>query len=299
MKYKLIANPIAGGGNVRRKWPLVARLLEKEGIVYDHEFTERRGHAEEIARRDVNRYDCIVSVGGDGTNQEIANGFFEDGRLINETTSFGVLPLGRGNDFSIHFKVPKLLEEAVAGLKHDERLIDAGLLEIEGKKRIFLNYVGTGFEAILSNEVQAGSKYISNGTILYFMKVFEILWKHKGNFPMKAVVDGRTIEGKFFFIDAFNTCCFGGGMRVAPDASAEDGMFDVVFAGDIGKLEVIKTLPKTYDGSHLPHPHIFVERGRHLRVEAGDPMLVCCSGEIQGKTPFDATILPRILKVRV
>jgi len=299
MKYKLIANPIAGGRNVLKKWSLLQRFLQKEGIEYDYEFTKKRGEAEEIARRDVNNYDCVVSVGGDGTNHEVANGFFEGGKLINKDTSFAVLPLGRGNDFSLHFKYPKVLEEAVKGLKREGRLIDVGLLDIEGRRKVFLNYVGCGFEAILSNEVSAGSKWISNGTLLYFAKVLDTLWKHKGNFPMKATIDGRTFEGKYFFIDAFNTNCFGGGMKIAPDASAEDGLLDVVLAGDASRFEVIKTLPKTYTGSHLPHPKIFVERGKHVGVETSEPMLVCCAGEIVGKTPFEAHVLPAILKVRV
>jgi diacylglycerol kinase (ATP) len=114
-----------------------------------------------------------------------------------------------------------------------------------------------------------------------------------------VAVDGEEREGRMHDVVVANGRYFGGGMMICPEASAEDGLFDVLLIGDLTKRDLMMTLPKTYRGRHLPHPKAEVLRGRVITVDAPEPLPIELDGEQPGTTPAAFEIVPRGLRVRV
>jgi diacylglycerol kinase (ATP) len=92
---------------------------------------------------------------------------------------------------------------------------------------------------------------------------------------------------------------FGGGMMICPDASPDDGAFDVLLIGDVTKRDLVTTLPKIYRGSHLPHPKAELLRGSVVEVSAPEPLPVELDGEQPGTTPVRLDVVPKALRLRV
>ena len=82
-----------------------------------------------------------------------------------------------------------------------------------------------------------------------------------------------------------NGCYFGGGMRVAPQAELCDSLLDVIIIGDVGKFELLKTLPRVYKGTHITHPKVRMEKTAHITIESSERVLVHADGELLGEAP--------------
>jgi diacylglycerol kinase family enzyme len=116
---------------------------------------------------------------------------------------------------------------------------------------------------------------------------------------VSVAVDGDERTGRMHDVVIANGPYFGGGMKICPDASAEDGLFDVLLIGDLTKRDLMLTLPKTYRGRHLPHPKAELLRGRSVTVETPEPLPIELDGEQPGTTPVSFEVVPRALRVRV
>lgn len=116
---------------------------------------------------------------------------------------------------------------------------------------------------------------------------------------MKVVIDGKEFQDKFFIADVFNGHLTGGGMVLVPHAKIDDGVLDVILAGDISKLDALKELPKTYSGKRLTHPKISYHTAHEILIETESPLYVVNDGETVGLTPVKVTVLPGVLKMRM
>jgi diacylglycerol kinase family enzyme len=90
-----------------------------------------------------------------------------------------------------------------------------------------------------------------------------------------------------------------GGMKICPEAEPDDGIFDVLLIGDLTKRDLLLTLPKTYRGSHLPHPKAELLRGSTVEIDAEEPLPVELDGEQPGTTPVRFELVPQALRLRV
>jgi diacylglycerol kinase family enzyme len=90
-----------------------------------------------------------------------------------------------------------------------------------------------------------------------------------------------------------------GGMKICPEAEPDDGIFDVLLIGDLTKRDLLLTLPKTYRGSHLPHPKAELLRGSTVEIDAEEPLPVELDGEQPGTTPVQFELVPQALRLRV
>ena len=112
-------------------------------------------------------------------------------------------------------------------------------------------------------------------------------------------VDGEVRRGRLHDVVVANGAYFGGGMKICPDAKADDGVFDVLLIGDLTKRDLLFTLPKTFRGRHLPHPKAELLRGTNVTVEAAEPLPLQLDGEQPGTTPARFELVPQALRVRV
>ena len=148
---KVIVNPTAGAGKTAREWPRIKSLFRRYGIRFEYELTGGPGHATELARSAaLDNYDMVVSVGGDGTINEIVNGIYTSGNI--ERTTLGIISTGTGGDYIRTLGVPHSYEEACQCLlQQKKRTVDLGIVEYTNKgqttERVFVNFAGMGFDA--------------------------------------------------------------------------------------------------------------------------------------------------------
>ena len=116
---------------------------------------------------------------------------------------------------------------------------------------------------------------------------------------IRVSVDDEIRGGRMHDVIVANGRYFGGGMMICPDASPDDGRFDVLLLGDLTKRDLLLTLPKTYRGRHLPHPKAELLRGTTVEVETAEPLPVELDGEQPGTTPVQFELVPRALRLRV
>jgi YegS/Rv2252/BmrU family lipid kinase len=298
---KVIVNPVAGGGKVGRLWPRLREVLGVGGLRFDAQLTEHPGHATEIARSSLDEgYRLIVSVGGDGTVNEVVNGLVVDAHVPPEVV-LSIVPGGTGSDFARILDVSRDPVEACAMVLGDSvRAVDLGEIRCmrDGVPivRYFVNVAGVGFDGEISVRVNRMSKRIG-GTLPYLTALLVTLMSYE-NKDVRLTVDDEPFAGRYNSVVVCNGQYFGGGMWVGPKAAADDGLFDVIILGDLAKPELIFNIPRIYRGTHLSHPKVDSLQGREIVIEAQQRMFMQAEGELIGETPASFRILPAALQLR-
>jgi YegS/Rv2252/BmrU family lipid kinase len=311
----VIVNPASAYGKTRQRWPAVEKALRAHGLDFTATFSERRRHAELLARQAASEgYRLLVAVGGEGTLLEMVNGLAGvDGRVSPDLT-LGVLPSGTGSDFARFLGIPRDPVAAVARLTGEETTtLDLGVVECapfvsagaeasaEGPqgtvKRYFLNVAGLGFDGEVVERVESRPKPVG-GTIPYLYNLFLSLVTYR-NKDVTVQYNGRILSARFNSVIAANGAYFGGGMFVAPNASANDGLFELVLLGDLNKAEVVANLPRLYKGTHITHPKVTVLRAREIQASARQRALIQADGELVGLSPATFRIIPQALRMKV
>jgi YegS/Rv2252/BmrU family lipid kinase len=305
MKTKLIVNPVAANGNMGKRFPQIEETLRAEHFEFDAAFTERRGHATEIARAALDAgCDLIVAVGGDGTLHEVVNGMFgEGGKAINPNAILGVITTGTGGDFVRTVGLPRGMLAAAQHLARatTTRTIDIGEVTYRagGKEArcYFANVTGMGFDAEVIEETERGGKR-GGGTIPYYTALLKTVSRYR-NKDVTLQIDNQPLHGKMNSVVVCNGKYFGGGMCVGPNASLDDARFDVIIIGDFGTVELVLNTPRLYNGTILEHPKVSEHRAQAVAVESKQRMLIESDGELIGEGPAMFRIHPAALRVRV
>ncbi len=286
---------------MRRRWPTLR-------IVH----TERPGHATEAAREALeDGVGLVVSVGGDGTANEVLCGFMDsEGRNRFPKAELGLLGGGTGGDFLRQLGSPPWSEQLDA-LDRPGSRIDYGVMRFvdhEGhpRTRPFLNAASAGLTGNVVARVlrasQLSRKVLGAHGIYVWNSVREIIAYR--NRPAVIRVDGgEPRELDLALIAITNGQYFGGGMWIAPDAVLDDGRLEVIYTGGISTMTLLGLLTKIFGGKHIDHPAVVANRGQRVRLESGadddEPLLVELDGEQPGRLPADLWIVPGGLRLRV
>jgi diacylglycerol kinase (ATP) len=298
---RLIVNPVAGGGRGGALCPKLQDELHSQGVVFDTVVTEGPDHAVELARQAVaDGCRLLVAVGGDGTIHEVVNGLVTGGQ-VPEGVTLGAVSCGTGSDFARTVGLEQEPMAAVQRLIHGvDRRIDLGVIHClrDGQEIIeyFPNSAGLGFDGEVADRSNRMTKRL--GARFHYLLSLVITLVAYRNKNIVVTLDDRTVEMRSNFLVAANGRYFGGGMHIAPDATPDDGLFDVVIAGDLGKIELLRLLPSVYKGTHLSHPKAYVYRSRSVHVEATERMMLQADGECVGEAPVTFSLLPGALTVR-
>ncbi len=303
MKTQLIINPTSAHGVMHKRWQQVETALCAENFQYEAVFTERKGHATQLARAAVDAdFDLLVAVGGDGTLNEVVNGMIENGKAVNPNAVLGLIPSGTGSDFPRTANIPhdtilaaKKLARATLNIPLDIGEIQC---QLDGKPslRYFANVAGMGFDAQVIYKVEHGSKR-GSGTIPYYTALIETISKFH-NLDLNLNIDGTITQGKMNPIVVCNGKYFGGGMMIGPNASLNDGKFHVVYGHDFTALELLFATPKLYNGTILTHPKAAEHIAETVTVESAERVFIQADGELVGEGPATFQILPSALKLR-
>ncbi|HYQ40359.1 MAG TPA: diacylglycerol kinase family protein [Polyangiaceae bacterium] len=307
MKLRVISNPSAGSGSAQRRLPVLKQLLENRGI--HAEFVETRGPGDATRLAHEARTDgveCLGVMGGDGTLNEVSQGYLDrDGQPL-DGPDLALIPSGTGGDFRKSFALGDTIEEAVERLATAEaRPLDLGLLEItahsgETIRRAFLNITSFGLGGLTDRLVNAGPKWIG-GRAAFFVGSLRALISYQ-NAPVRVRVDGQlALEAPIVNVAIANGQYFGGGMKIAPEALPNDGLFDIVAMHGLTRAQGVALAPRIYQGTHLGQPGVYSARGALIEAESLVPraeVLIDMDGETPGRLPLVARVARGALKIR-
>ena len=236
----------------------------------------------------------LVVVGGDGTVNEVVNG------VAGTDAEIAVLSSGTGEDFGRTHGVPDRFEDAVRTvLGGATRTIDLGRVECEGSpSRFFANVGSVGMSGAVARRANSMTKRFGGRATFFYALTREFLaWQ---NTRVVVELDGGVQrEGLLHDVIVANGNFHGGGMKLAPDARQDDGLFDVVTIGDITKLDFVTTAPKLYSGRYLSHPKVELLRSSSVAIDAAEPLPLEVDGEPIGTTPARFEVVRAALRLRV
>ncbi len=303
LKTTVVVNPVSANGATARRWPEIAALMEQEGFSFETFMTEAPEHATELTRKAIEKgSELVVSVGGDGTHNEVMNGFFTPDGVLCKEAQLGFISMGTGGDLIRTLQIPK---DPVLALRHlagsSTREIDVGRISFishagDKKIRYYINIAGLGLDGDTVDRVNKASKALGGFiSFLWGTLVSLMLYRNK---DMAVTLDGEFLfEGPVTIVAVANGRYFGGGMCIAPHAVMDDGLFDIVIMHSLSKPNLLVNLPKVYRGTHLSHPNCISRRGRKVAIET-DEALLNLDGEQPGRGPVEMELLPLALRVK-
>jgi YegS/Rv2252/BmrU family lipid kinase len=296
-EWLVIVNPNAGNGKGEKDWDIIASLLRKENISFGVEFTEKKGHAINLTLKAISEgFRKIVTVGGDGTLNEVVNGVFTNNICPTTDITLALIPVGTGNDWGRMFGIPLDYEKAVKIISSNKTLIhDVGLVSFyngtEKKARYFINIAGLGFESVVVRKTNFQKDRGHGGKLIYFYNLLTSLLSYK-NTRAEITIDGEITHANVFSVNIGNGRYCGGGMRQTPNAVPDDGLLDVTVINGMGKFEIIRNLKILYDGTILSHPKIDGYKCRNVKIISDSIIYTEADGESLGHTPAEFSIIP-------
>jgi len=305
LKTQVIVNPESAKGQTRKRW-----LQIKEGIrtfiqEFKYEFTEKPLHAIELARAAIkDGTELVIGVGGDGTMNEIANGFYEEKRIINPEAALGIVPSGTGCDLTRSLNIPSGLKDAMKVIIDAPSCpMDIGKVTFrsrsgEPEERFFLNVADFGVGGEVVQKVN--QKRLERKASSYVRCLISTMIQYK-NKHIQIKVDGRELpKGEYLIGAVANGGIFGKGMKIAPQAKLDDGLFDFVCVKGMKFLEFCRHGWKIFLGTHLTHPKIFLIQSRRIEAvpDEDETVLLELDGEQLGSLPARFEIIPRSLLIK-
>jgi len=285
MPLTLLVNPASAHGRTLKLLPAVEQELDQRRIAFRVERTRGLEDGVERALRAVEANEVPVVISGDGLVGAIG------GAMAGSETPLGIIPGGRGNDLARVLGIPDDPVGAVAVLAAGEsRRIDVG--EANGKR--FLGIVSVGFDSEANR--LANETTFMRGNLVYAYAALRTLlgWK-PARFTLRAGAERRRVSG--YSVSVANSRAFGAGMFIAPDARLDDGEFDIVTVGEVGKLRFVGNLPKVFKGTHVQEDEVRVFRASQLELTASRPFPVYADGEHLTDLPASLRVLPHALSV--
>ena len=295
-RFFAIVNPAAGGGKSATLAGATLARLRENGIKVDVIASSAPGHAGELAREAYAQgYRNFLAVGGDGTAHEIINGIFS--RNANpDRISLGFLPVGTGNSFLRDFTEKGAAVSLNALLANRKRPVDLVRLSHATGEVYSLNILSVGFTAdvgAITNRV-----FKPFGHLGYLLGVIvRVIQLKRRAFTLRC--DDETVwdDRRSLFLAFSNSKYTGGTMLIAPEADPSDGLIEFVRWGPIGRLGLLRMLPRLYDGTHMQHPLASRKSVRHVEFNIPLPTDVMIDGEILSLKCKELDIVPSALDV--
>ncbi len=305
-KIVFIVNPKSRGGSTGRDWPALAGALRAQVGDFGTYYTKKPMEAVELTRHALSRgADVVVAVGGDGTTNEVVNGFFhEDGTLVRPGATMAVLPRGTGSDFLRSFTVDHGAEATAARLaRGTPRPFDVGRArfhDLEGRPlvRYFANVASFGISGVIDGYVNQMNKKLG-GKLSFMLGSLRGLATYRDRTCRIRMDDGPWEEVPVTCLAIANGRYFGGGMMVAPLAEIDDGLFDVTLWQGYGLTDFLVKGRKLYDGRHVALSGTRTYKARRVEAVCEEECLLDVDGEAPGRLPATFEILPSAITLIV
>jgi YegS/Rv2252/BmrU family lipid kinase len=300
----VIVNPASAAGATGRRWNRIAKLLRRSLGDFEHAATQKPGEATTLTRTALREgFEMVVSVGGDGTLNEVVGGFFDGAAPVAPQAVLGAVALGTGCDFARTI-VQTDLESACAKLGgRKTRTIDVGLARFTGHDgapatRIFINVASFGCSGLVAHLVSSRLKAVS-GPLAFTLATLRALAVYR-DLTVSLEFDDMPPRSLAITNCAFgNGRFFGAGMQVAPAAQLDDGELDVTIWSGFGLMDFIRKRHTLYDGSHVREPGTQVLRTRRAIATSESTVLLEVDGESAGRLPAQLNVLAGAVRLKV
>ena len=302
-----IVNPRAAGGKAVRRWPAVAAALERKlGVRVEARFTDHPGHASLLTRQALRLgFDLVIVLGGDGTVNEVANGFLVHDEPVRKEAAIGLIPIGTGGDLQRMLGIPSATEGATDVIAEGKPLVvDVGKARLVGHdgspvERYFVNLLSFG----MGGDVSVRAKnFLSplGGKIAFLYGTVAVFATYRGK-RVRLTLDGAALPEEFIITNVAvgNGSFHGGGMHPCPRAVMNDGLLEVTTIDRLTTWEFIRDLRILYSDDIYQHAKVQHFRARTLRAESEEVTRVEVDGEALGRLPLEVTLLPQKLPLLV
>lgn len=295
-RFFVIVNPAAGSGrSAKLAGPALERLREKK-LPVDILASTGPGHAAKLAREAYDQgYRRFLAVGGDGTAHEILNGVFA-GRSSVERVALGFLPLGTGNSFLRDFAKDGAEASLRALTENRTRPVDLLRLTHAAGEIYSFNLLSVGFTADVAALTNRAFKPF--GHLGYLLGVFvRVVQLRRRSFALRCDDDREWDERRSLFLTFNNSKYTGGTMLIAPQADPTDGLIEFVRWGPIGRLGLLRNLPRLYDGTHIEHPLASRRAVRRVEFRDSAPVDIMIDGEVATLECHSLDVLPAAVDI--
>lgn len=308
-KWFVVVNPEASIGKSGKDWPLIKQILIKEGIEFVDTLTEYPRHAIEIVRNAIveKGFRKFISVGGDGTNNEVINGIFGQSQVPTTDITMAVIPIGTGNDWRRTFDIPLEYDKVVKIIKAGHLFAhDIGKLTYYNdgnpQTRYFLNAAGTGLDEMVCQSTNTMKQQGKGGTFRYLISLVKCMLKYKITHIQLTIDDKLVFDDGILNLSLGNCRYNGGGMMTMPNAVPNDGLFDVTVIKKVSMLKFAANVKNVYDGSFINKiDEVKTFRGRKIKIVSIPPhsLKVETEGESLNNSPFDFEMLTKSINMIV
>ncbi len=293
MKHIFIINPVSGHGRSSKLVPWIQEYFKNKEEEFQILMTTGKGHASELAAQfsvsdDVTVYAC----GGDGTAYEVLNG-------IQKYVPMAVIPSGTGNDFTKSFQYPKSLKTLkdilIQTIEGRNVQIDIG----EANGLLFHNCTTMGLDALVALKAQkVGKRLILPSKFVYIISLFLTL-KERAPIELHLTLDGKTTVHQMILCAVMNGKYYGGGFKPTPDASVQDGLFDVCLVDYCELPRILRLLPKYMFGNHTKEKEAHFYKADKLEIKTLEPIASQIDGEVFHLNEYKFIMHPKWLTARV
>lgn len=310
-RIRAVVNPRSSGSRTGERWPALALQLRERLGPFDTVFTDGPMAALRLTASALkDGVDHIIVVGGDGTVNEVVNGFFENDRPINPQAVLSIITSGTGADFRRTFEASTDMDEQIARVIEGEvHAIDLGRMtyrdDATGEERVryFDNIASFGLSGAADRAVnQLTFAKNFGGKFAFQWGTFKALLNYRGERVHLQVDDQFDEVLDINTVAVCNGRYFGGGMHIAPEAQPDDGLFDIIVIRKIPLWRVVQGFPSIYYGRHLNRKdYVFMLRGKKVTAEpvsSSDEILLDVDGEAPGRLPATFEIVPRAILLR-
>ena len=297
-----ILNPRAAGGKTARWWPRYASVIAGRLGGLETLRTERPGHATELARLALESgVETVIAVGGDGTVNEVVNGFFADDKPVRAGARLGYIPMGTGGDFQRTVQLPtdpQAAADCLAGGKVWP--IDVGKIRLTGHdgepvERYFVNLASFGMGGDVSIKAKNCWATKIHGKLAFLWATFAVFFQYGGKTVSLRLDDGAEQTFTITNIALGNGRYHGGGMHPCPLGKLDDGLLEVTTIDRLSMFELIRDIRVLYSENLYVHPKTKHFRARKVVAESEEITRIEVDGEALGRLPLEATVLPRAL----
>ena len=285
-KIKIIANPSSGReGAVEIINKLLVPFASK-GTSILLNFTQKAGDARKFAATDDGE-DCIISMGGDGTVNEVVSGLYDAKR----DTPLAIYPAGTVNDFAESMGIPKDPYDFYTMVLYGKKsAVDIGLCGDSA----FINVCAVGAFSEIGYSVPDEAKS-AVGRLAYYAEGFRMFRGKdflKSGFDVHIDCDGEHMDTKALMVMVSNSNSVGGFAKISPEADVKDGLLELAVIEEMSMAKVFELFRTVGLGKHIDHDHFIYRHGKKITLRADTPMHVDIDGEKGPCLPQTIQVVP-------
>jgi len=302
-KIAFVVNPSSSMGTTGREWPGIRSFARDRLGSFQTYITDGPGDATRLTRQVLAEgTETVVCVGGDGTLNEVVNGFMGENGPIRAESALGFIPRGTGCDFIRTVRIPKDLNRAIDLIvDHHTRPLDLGRLDYRDHQgrpdhMYFHNVTSFGLGGEVDERVNRTTKVFGGFVSFLWATLVSLLIYDKKRIHIH-VDHGKEREVTCWNVVIANGQYHGGGMWVAPGARVDDGLFEVTVMGNLSLAEVFWHFPKLYNGRLFRVKKVSVLSGKRIEAYSDQTVLLDVDGEQPGQLPVVIDMVPGAIQL--